>query len=247
MKSLFVFLFAAATLASATAPGAPDAAKGPAFQQKEMTVSREIDSDLVKEAGNRAIGACLDDFVRQPQITLKRFAVLPLETDLEGGYFTAQLRNQFTTKAGAKGCELYTRMDSEWNALLGEIAWGQNYGDTMDPATVQKFGRIQGVQGLILARVSGLDRYGKDDVKLRFIIQVFEVETGRLLWGEEKIAYGRQTGNWMTDLVPEDRSMLLKYVLYGVGGLVGVIVLIVVGGAITRSVRSALKDAARPR
>ncbi len=244
MKSLFVLLFSAATLVATTASGAPEAPKA-AFKQKELAVSQEIDTDLVKEAGNRAIAACLDDFVRQPQITVKRFAVLPLETDLDGGYFTTQLRNQFTTKAGAKGCELYTRMDSEWNALLGEIAWGQNYSDTMDPATVQKFGRIQGVQGLIMARVGGLDRFGKgkDDVKLRFIVQVFEVETGRLLWGEEKIAYGHQTGNWLMDMLPGDRSALLKYVLYGVGGLVGLIVLVFIGGAIARSVRSA----ARPR
>jgi len=247
MKPLFVILLAAASLISATAPGAPEPAKGPAFHQKELTVSREVNADLVKEAGNRAIDGALEDFVHQPQITLKRFAVLPLETDLEGGYFTAQLRNQFTTKAGAKGCELYTRMDSEWNALLGEIAWGQSYGDTMDPATVQKFGRIQGVQGLIMARVSGLDPYGKDDVKIRFTIQVFEVETGRLLWGEEKIAYGRQTGNWMTDLLPEDQAVLHKYVIYGVAGLVGLIVLFLVVVAITRSVRTAMRNAARPR
>ncbi len=242
MKSLFVLLFSAATLVSVTASGAPEAAKAP-FKQKEMAVSPEIDSDLVKEAGNRAIAACLDDFVRQPQITLKRFAVLPLETDFDGGYFTTQLRNQFTTKAAAKGCELYTRMDSEWNALLGEIAWGQTYSDTMDPATVQKFGRIQVVQGLIMARVSGLDRYGKDDVKLRFTIQVFEVETGRLLWGEEQIAYGRQTGNWLMDSLPADRSTIVKYALYAVGGLVGLIVLIILGKAATRAARSA----ARPR
>jgi hypothetical protein len=51
----------------------------------------------------------------------------------------------------------------------------------------------------------------------------------------------------MADSLPSDRSVLMKYVLYGVGGVVGLIVLVIVIGAITRSVRSAMKDAARPR
>lgn len=159
---------------------------------RELVVPEESDPDLVKEAGNKAIKALLADFLRQHDVPMKRFAILPLQQDVDGGYFTNQLRNFFSTQGSSNGYELYTRMDDEFTMLLNEIAWGQSYGDTMDPGTVQKFGRLQGVQGLITGRISGLSKYDSNDVKVRFTMQVFEVETGKLVWGEEKVAYGKR-------------------------------------------------------
>ena len=114
---------------------------------KEIAVPEGVDADLVKEAGNKAIKALLTAFLNRPDVPMKRFAVLPLQQDVDGGYFTMQLRNGFSTQGSTRGYELYTRMDDEFKILLNEIAWGQSYGDTMDPATVQEFGRLQGVQG----------------------------------------------------------------------------------------------------
>jgi hypothetical protein len=158
----------------------------------EIPIPEGVDPDLAKDAGNKAIKALLSDFFQRSDIQIKRFAILPMQQDIDGGYFTEQFRNLFSANGGNRGFELYTRMDDEWNMLLKEIAWGQSYADTMDPSTVQKFGRIQGVEGLIIPRANGLTKYGDNDVKMRFSMQAFEVETGKLMWGEEKVAYGKR-------------------------------------------------------
>ena len=129
-------------------------------------------------------------------------------------------------------------MDDDWNMLLKEIAWGQSYADTMDPSTVQKFGRIQGVQGLIIPRINGVTKYRDDDVKVRFSMQAFEVETGKLMWGEEKIAYGKRSnvegGFWSSW-----DSQKTKWALIAGGAVVALLILM--------RVFRAIGAAARPR
>jgi hypothetical protein len=49
---------------------------------------------------------------------------------------------------------------------------------------IQKFGRIQGVQGIITGKVVSVTRSG-EDTKVRVSLRAFEVETGRQLWGNE--------------------------------------------------------------
>src|SRR4051812_2113681 len=183
MKS-FVLLFASSLALAAGVSLAAD--QKPAVKVRELVVPEGVDPDMVKEAGNKAIRASLGEFLRRHDVPMKRYAILPLQQDLEGGYFTNQLRNYFSTEAPANGYELYTRMDDEFKMLLNEIAWGQSYGDTMEPSTVQKFGRLQGVQGLIIPRMGGISKAGEKDAKVRFGMQVFEVETGKLVWGGEK-------------------------------------------------------------
>ena len=141
---------------------------------------------MVRDAGNKAIADLLKDFLAHKDFP-KRFAILPMQHDIDDAYFTSQLRNQFSDLGQANGFELFTRMDDEWKALLNEIKWGEQFNDTMDPATVQKFGRIQGVQGLIMGRVVSATKTDKGDVHVRITITAFEVETGRQLWGEEKV------------------------------------------------------------
>ena len=191
MKSLVLLVVSSLVLGAVLLLAAE---QKPAVKVREIAVPEGVDPDVVKEAGNKAIKSTLTDFLQQHGVPMKRYAVLPLQQDLEGGYFTNQLRNYFSTEGPKNGYELYTRMDDEFKMLLNEIAWGQSYGDTMDPSTVQKFGRLQGVQGLITARVGGVTKLGDNDAKVRFSMQVFEVETGKLVWGEEKVASG--AGFW---------------------------------------------------
>jgi hypothetical protein len=154
--------------------------------QDQAPPSGDIDPEMVKDAGNKAITDLMTELLNHNDLP-KRFAILPMQHDVDGDYFTLQLRNQFTNIGTNNGYELYTRMDDEWKNLLNEIKWGQEYGDTMDPATVQKFGRIQGVQGIITGRIVSVSRDDKGSVHVRITAQAFEVETGRQLWGEEKI------------------------------------------------------------
>jgi hypothetical protein len=192
MKSFLLIIASACLLGPALSLGAE-------VKVREIVLPEGVDPDMAKEAGNKAIQATLSDFLKQQNVPMKRYAILPLTQDLEGGYFTNQLRNYFSTQGPAKGYELYTRMDDEFKMLLNEIAWGQNYGDTMDPSTVQKFGRLQGVQGLITPKFGGVSSAGEGDAKIRFGMQVFEVETGKLVWGGERAAIGgNMFAHWNT-------------------------------------------------
>jgi len=127
-------------------------------------------------------------------------------------------------------------MDDEWKALLNEIKWGEQFGDTMDPATVQKFGRIQGVQGIIMGRVVSESKDDKGDVHVRITIQAFEVETGRLLWGQEKV------GEVLAEKKPAPPGPPLDWFKIGLFAIVAVAVLVIVIGFLSYS-----KTASRPR
>ena len=132
----------------------------------------------------------------------KRFAVLPLSRDIDGGYFTEQLRNAFAEAAIGTEYALFTRQDdATFNAILDEIRMGDEFGDTMDPSTIQKFGDLQGVEGIIVGRVTGVYRGvvdtgtgvvqiegGREVMQVRVSMQAYAVETGQLLWGAERMA-----------------------------------------------------------
>lgn len=167
-----------------------------------------VDPELVKEAGNKAIKDLIARLLGQgaaaaqppPALgSVRRFAVLPLETDVDSNYFTNQVRDHFAVMGHTANLELYTRMDDEWNKLLEEIGFGQKFEDTMDAASVQKFGRIAGVQGLIMGRVVSVTKEGSD-AKVRFVLRAFEVETGRLLWGGESTQYAKRDGSIASNL-----------------------------------------------
>ena len=185
-----------------TASAAPSGKKG--IIPAQLSLPEGCDAEVVRDAGGKAIKTLLGEFVAQKDITAKRFAVLPLTVDLDGSYFTDQVRDQFTALGKPAGFELYTRMDDDWNQLLEEIAMGQRVGDTMDAATIQKFGRIQGVQGIITGKVVSVTKVG-DDTKVRVSLRAFQVETGRQLWGNE-----------VTEITHHNRTTMeqVKYGLY---------------------------------
>ncbi len=91
--------------------------------------------------------------------------------------------------------------DATFNAILDEIRMGDQFGDTMDPTTIQKFGAMQGVEGIIMGRIAGVYRGvadsgtgvvkiegGREVIQVRVSMQAYAVETGQLLWGAERMA-----------------------------------------------------------
>lgn len=230
MKTHF-FLAALSALILGIAPVA-HAEKKAYTPPAQMTLPEGVNSEMAKDAGNEAIQKLLTEFLGQADLKLKTFAVLPLATDVDGTYFTDRVRDQFTLIGKSSGRELYTRMDSEWENILAEIGWGQKFNDTMDPASVQKFGRIQGVQGLITGRLVSVQRDG-DDVKVRFGLRAFEVETGRVLWGNETVATAK-SGQFISANTVKTAKANWWIVLLG---LLGVVILVKVLGAIGRAAR----------
>src|SRR2546429_430172 len=77
-------------------------------------------------------------------------------------------------------------------SLIAEIRKGEQEGDDMHASTALKFGRVQGVQGIIHARIDGVFvgsspspggiRMADDQqvLQVRILLQAFEAETGRL-------------------------------------------------------------------
>jgi len=134
------------------------------------------DIEKIKDSGTTAIEKVLTDFVqKRGGDSLKSFVLLPLTEDVDGGYFTEKFQSILADKGRSAGYKLYTREDAAIGKLLDEIRWGEHFGDTMDQATIQKFGRIKGVQAVIVPRMS----ISKIDgiITVRASIKGNEVET----------------------------------------------------------------------
>ena len=158
------------------------------YQPQNIVLPAGTDVEKVKDLANEAIAQLVDDFtVQSPAFTSERFAILPLKRDLDDGYLTLQLQNRFSTAGTKAGLELYTRDNTTLNSLLSEIQWGQDFGDTMDTGTIQKFGRIAGVQAVVFSRFD-VTTGALGALTVRVNMQAYEVETGRTLWGAEKKA-----------------------------------------------------------
>lgn len=163
---------------------APLHAQSHPFKSRDLSIPADVDPEKVKDAGNKAMAELLSTLLTRTDLP-KKFAVLPLESDIDSNYFTMQLRNYFTSIGRQNGYELYTRSDDQWNQILNEIKWGDQYGDTMDASSVQKFGRIQGVQALLMGRIGSVSKDEDGNPVVRVSVQAFEVATGKQLWGDE--------------------------------------------------------------
>ena len=196
----------------------------------EPTDSQQL--EYARQAGSAALESWVAEFLR-PELPAKRFAVLPLRRDLDGDYLTLQLRNVLAGRVASTGGSVCTRDDETWKSLLAELRRSDQMGDTMDAATLQKLGRIEGVQCIVLGRVTGIhavsEKIGGDAIQLtgerravqvRVLLQAYEVETGRLLWGAEKSGMA---------LLPDDALVLpgtrRQWMVYGTIGLLAVVLL----------------------
>lgn len=211
----------------------------------EVVVPEELNPDVVRDAGNQALDEALDKLFTQQNLP-ERFAILPLQGDLDAGYFTAQLRNKFASKGNAAGVSLFTRMDDTWDTLLEEIQFGQDFSDTMDPKTIQKFGNVQGVQGIVMGRLESVTvREETYEVRVRITFQAYEVETGRFLWGTEATGsmidenLRKEIYNYAEDAADELKKVDKKIWYWVGGGLVALILLKIIMGRV--------RTAARPR
>lgn len=182
MKHFITLLMVAALAVVALTESA--SAQSRQYKPRDLAIPADIDPEKVKDAGNMAIEELVPEALAVAGLP-RKLAILPLQQDVDGGYFTTQLGNTFVQTGGRSGFEIYTRDNSQWDALLQEIQWGDQFGDTMDTATIQKFGRIQGVQALVVGKVNSITPGEDGNPVVRLGIQIFEVETGRQLWGGE--------------------------------------------------------------
>lgn len=211
----------------------------------EVVVPEELDPDVVRDAGVDALENALDEFFSLGDLP-KRFAIKPLEGDLYSGYYTAQLRNKFASKGNAQGIELYTRDDQTLDTLFDEIKLGQEFGDTMAPSSIQEFGRVSGIQGVVLGRLESITvREETAEVRVRITFQAYEVETGRFLWGTEATGsivdenLRKNIVNYVEDASEEIKKVDVR-IWYWVAGVVLLLIIL-------KIVLSRMKKASRPR
>jgi hypothetical protein len=148
---------------------------GVAFWPGAVLASQD---ETIQRATDAAIGRIVGDLQRTSFPKIKNVAVVPLRGDRDD-YATSGLKSALTKTS----YHLFSRSDEEWDKLLTEIEWGVRREDIMDPATVQKFGRIKGVDAVMFGQV--WDR----DVNMwsirghtKLSVSLAEVETGQILW-----------------------------------------------------------------
>jgi hypothetical protein len=167
--------------------------------RKWLVWSFVIGSCCMTNAAERAVDYAAEDAavealktMRRAGVSEGRIAVLPLTDDQKN--VTPVFKAELGRYPGL--FEIYVRDDSEWNKLLSEIEFSDRRSDVMDPATLQKFGAIKGVDALLYGSVreASVDYAGNGTVRLALTLS--EVETGRRLWS------GNVTGQYVLRQAP---------------------------------------------
>jgi hypothetical protein len=136
------------------------------------------DEETLQRATDEAIGKIGKDLGKASAESVNHVAVIPLRGDADE-YATSGLESAVTRTKFA----LFTRSEAIWDELLKEIEWGDRREDVMNPETVQKFGKIEGVDAILHGRIwdrnvnmwSVLGR-------VRMSVHLADVETGQIVW-----------------------------------------------------------------
>lgn len=186
--------------------------------------------DQIRDLGRAAIEELVARFPNEyGGNDVSRAAVLPVQGGIDNPYFTLQVENAFSRLSEKSGMEIYTRADEQLAAVLDEIGWNESYVDAIDPATIQKLGRLRGADAVVFTRVVVTKRED-GGFSVRAICQVKEVETARNLWGGEVI---QRSGQVIS------REQMLFY-----AKIAGVFLVLIL---LWSWIRSRLRKARRPR
>jgi len=189
------------------------------------------DAEMMRRAVDQAV-AQIGEQLNGTEFSIKSIAVVPMRDDIAGGYATDQLRSVVIKSP----YDAFTRDDATWNTLLEEIAMGDDKGDVMAPETIQKFGKIEGVEAILYGKVwdksfsdTGLRAHTRIGVRLAI------VESGKEIWATTIEADAQVKP---ADLVEDNR----RAIMLGVGGVVAVILILF----ILNRIRKAVSHASRP-
>lgn len=189
------------------------------------------EAETLQRATDRAVSRIGEELGRTSFSGLDRVAVVPLRDDTDG-YATGSLRSAVTRTPYS----VYTRNDEVWEKLLEEIEWGVRREDVMAPETVQKFGRITGVDAILYGNVwdRGLNMWSTRG-HAKISVHLAEVETGELVWSSGPVE-GEAFLHW-SDAV----TRFWQYPVVMIGGLVALIIVLLVLRGIARGFRHATR------
>ena len=193
----------------------------------------DSEQQIRRQAIDQAIGQVAQSLDNTDFPGVKSIAVLPI-LGQDSDYATTVLQNAVTDTH----YKLFTRDDGVWKTLLAEIEWGVNREDVMDAATIQKFGKINGVSAIMYGRVwdSSVNMWSIR-ARAKVSVQLASVETGQVLWSSQVIE-SESFIHW-SDAV----TKFWKYPSLLIAGLAAMLILLVV----LRKIAKAIAEANRPR
>jgi hypothetical protein len=137
------------------------------------------DAQTVQRAVDQALQGVSGQITKSDASRVDNVAVIPLAGDTSG-YVTERVRDLVAQSPYS----LFTaRQDPVWDELLSEIEWGVRREDVMNPETVQRFGKIEGVDAIMYGRVwdSSVNLWSvRGSAKVSLMLA--DVETGNTLW-----------------------------------------------------------------
>ena len=139
-------------------------------------VSAEGTYDAVKAAAEKTINQMT---AVSGTAGIRSIAFLGFKNDRN--QFDPEFRGALSANPGR--FSFYTRNEDELGRLAGEIEFGEKRGDIMKSDTIQKFGRVNGVQALLYGRIIEKGRNHNGYYIFKISLTLSEIETGRDLWG----------------------------------------------------------------
>jgi TolB-like protein len=189
--------------------------------------------ETLQRASEKAV-AQIEQSLRAARLAPKTgsVAVLPVEGDKEE-YVTNLLKTAVTRT----DLSLFTRNDETWKKLVAEIERGVRQKDIMDAATIQKFGRIQGVSAILYGRIwdESVNMWSIRG-RVKVSVHLAAVETGQIVWSSGPVE-GDAYMHWS-----EAVSQFWRYPLVIVAALVAFLIAM----AILRGIVRIIKHAMRP-
>ena len=180
----------------------------PTMADRAETIQRAAEMAL-KDVGNLLGGEALAG--------VKNIAVVPLRGDSDE-YITELARGAVTRTQYA----LFTRSDETWDMLLKEIEWGARRDDVMNPETVQRFGKVEGVDAILYGIVWDKSvNLWSIRAHVKVTLKLADVETGQTQWHCGPLA-GEAFIHWGDALM-----QFWRYPLLLIGALVILLILIV--------------------
>ncbi len=189
------------------------------------------DHYAIEQAIDNAVARISEDLGRTSFPAVERIAVLPVLGD-PYDYATEGLRSAVTRT----DYRLFTREDETWNALLAEIEWSVRREDVMDAETIQKFGRIEGVQAIMYGRIwdASPNLWGTFG-HVKISVSLAEVETGEILWSSGPVE-GEGYIHWASAA-----TRFWRYPVMTVAVIIGLLVVLLVFRFILKGIAHATR------
>ena len=145
---------------------------------------------LIDRAAANAAAKTINDLTASSKTSgIKNIAFLGLKGDKT--YYSSLFRGSLAKSSGRFA--FYNRNEKLWDRLVQEIEFGERREDIMRKESIQKFGKIEGVQALMYGTVLETKIDNNGNAEFRVSLMLVEVETGRFIWGGMIIGSARKT------------------------------------------------------